>query len=208
MSRRRFLLFFLGIAACVAIAWGLVTLLKPNRGAPGGAGSAVIATKGADIGGPFTLTDHNGKRVSDTDFRDRYMLIFFGYTFCPDVCPLELQTVGRAVDILGPKGRKITPLFVTVDPERDTPARLKDYVAAFHPRMVGLTGSPADIAGIAKAYKVYYGKPPGTKSHSHDYLMAHSSFIYLIGPGGTLRALFRTKTSPETLAREISRFID
>ena len=208
MGARQIILFSLGIVACVAVAWGLVTLVNPNRGAPGGAGSAVINTKGADIGGPFSLIDHTGKRVSDAQYRGRFMLIFFGYTFCPDVCPLELQTVGRAMDILGPKGSKITPLFISVDPERDTPALLKDYVAAFHPRMVGLTGSAAEIAAAAKAFKVYYGRPPGTKAGTQDYLMDHSSFIYLVGPGGTLRALFRPKTSPETLAREIARFIN
>jgi protein SCO1/2 len=135
------------------------------------------------------------------------MLIFFGYTFCPDVCPLELQTVGRAMDILGPKGSKITPIFITVDPARDTPAHLKDYVAAFHPRMVGLTGSADDIAAVGKAYKIYYRKPVGTKADAKDYLMDHSAFTYLMGPDGKVTALFRPKTTPEVLAREIARFV-
>ena len=207
MDARRILFFCLGIVACVAVAWGLVTLVKPYRATAPGAGPAVIATKGADIGGSFTLTDHRGKRVSDKDFRGRYMLIFFGYTFCPDVCPLELQTVGRALDILGAKGERITPIFISVDPARDTPALLKDYVAAFHPRMVGLTGSSADIAAAAKAYRIYYRKSAGTKAEAKDYLMDHSAFIYLVGPDGKLVALFRPKTAPEELARELARIV-
>jgi protein SCO1/2 len=207
MGARQIILFCLGIVACVAVAWGLVTLVKPYRGAGPGGGSAVIATKGADVGGAFTLTDHNGRRVSDADFRGRFMLIFFGYTFCPDVCPLELQTIGRAMEILGAKGKKITPVFITVDPARDTPAHLKDYVTAFHPRLVGLTGSSAEIAAVAKAYKVYYGKSAGTKAGATDYLVDHSAFIYLMGPGGKLTALLRPKTKPEELAREIARFV-
>ena len=208
MGARQILLFWLGIVACVAIAWGLVTLVKPYRPAVPGGGSAVIATKGADIGGPFTLTDHNGKRVGDADFRGRYMMVYFGYTSCTDVCPVDLQTIGRAMDILGAKGRNVTPVFITVDPARDTPARLKDYVAAFHPRLVGLTGSAAEIATAAKAYKVYFHKPPGAKTASGGYLMDHTSFFYLMGPDGKLRAAFRPNTKPETLAREIARFID
>ena len=208
MAARQIILFCAGIVACVAVAWGLVTLVKVKRDAGQGTGSAVIATKGADIGGAFTLTDHTGKRVSDTDFRGRYMLVYFGYTSCPDDCPADLQTIGRAMDTLGARGRKITPVLITVDPERDRPAELKEYVAAFHPRMVGLTGSAAEIAQVAKAYKVYYRKPPGAKTASGGYLTDHTSFIYLMGPGGKLRALFRPKTKPEILAREIARLID
>ena len=110
------------------------------------------------VGGPFELTDQDGKRVKSADFAGKYMLVVFGYTYCPDICPSELQVVSAALDELGPAAERIQPVFVTVDPSRDTPQVMKDYVANFHPGFVGLTGSEEDIAKVAKAYRVYYRK--------------------------------------------------
>jgi protein SCO1/2 len=110
------------------------------------------------VGGAFSLTDQTGKRVTDKDFRGRYTLVFFGFTNCPDVCPSALQVMAAALDKLGPEGQKITPLFITVDPERDTPAQLAGYLKSFHPRLVGLTGTPAEIEAVTKAYRVYVKK--------------------------------------------------
>lgn len=209
MTSRRVLLFALGVVACVGVAWALVAVVKEARG-PGRADMAsasipgAIAVAGADLGGPFTLTDHTGRRVSDADFRGRYMLIYFGYTFCPDVCPTELQTVARAVDLLGEAGSKVVPVFISVDPRRDTPDHLADYVRAFHPRMVGLTGSGADIARVAKAYRVYYRLGEPSKPGAQDYLVDHTSFVYLVGPDGALAALFRGGTGPEELAKGLA----
>ena len=110
------------------------------------------------IGGPFTLLDGNGQTVTDKDFRGKYMLVYFGYTFCPDVCPTTLNAVADAMDKLGPAGSSIQPLFITVDPKRDTPAVVKQYTAAFGPKIEGLTGTPEEIAEVAKEYRVYYAE--------------------------------------------------
>lgn len=205
MTRRQILIFCLGILACVAVAWALVSLVSQHRPTRVAKGGAVLITPAAQIGGPFTLTDQTGKRVTDKDFRGRYLLIYFGYTFCPDVCPTELQMIARGMEILGDKGKNVVPVFITVDPDRDTVAVMKDYVAAFSPRMVGLTGSAAETAAVAKAYKVYARKATGTKEGAKDYLVDHSSLLYLVGPDGKVVALFRPGTTSEVLARELAR---
>ena len=169
-SRRVVLLLLAGAVVLLAIAGGLV-----------------LATRGGDaggIGGPFTLTaSPDGKTVTDRDFRSRYMLVYFGYTLCPDVCPTTLAQVAAALDMLGVDADRIRPVFVTVDPARDTPQLVRDYVAAFSPRLVGLTGTPAQIGAIEAEYRVYAerhvtGPGPG------DYTMDHSSILYLIDPRG------------------------
>lgn len=165
-----------------------------------------IGTGTALVGGPFTLTDHNGKRVTDQDFRGKYMLIFFGFTFCPDVCPSELQVMSAALDELGPKGDKIQPIFITIDPERDTPEAMKIYVSNFHPRLVGLTGSPEDIAAVAKAYRVYYAKAKGTEDKP-DYLMDHTTILYLMGPDGKFVKHFTYGTDAKSLAEALRQSI-
>ncbi|MBI1207622.1 MAG: redoxin domain-containing protein [Azospirillum sp.] len=153
------------------------------------------------IGGPFTLTDHTGRRVTDADFTGRYRLIYFGYTYCPDVCPTELQAMSTALDRLGADGERLQPLFITIDPARDTPAHLADYVALFHPRLIGLTGSAAEIAAAARAYRVYYARPPG--GDDQTYLMDHSSFVYLMGPDGQFLTAFPSGVDPEKMAAGI-----
>ena len=205
MDRRQMLIFSAGIVACVLVAWALVFLVKDRRATRPAQGPVIMLTEAADIGGPFRLIDHTGKRVTEADFKGRFMLLFFGYTLCPDVCPAELQTMGRAMDRLAAKGDKIVPVFISVDPERDKPAVLKRYVAAFHPRMVGLTGSAAEVKAAAKAYKVYYRKQPGAKPGDTKILMDHTSFIYLVGPDGKVVALIRGGTRPEVLAKELAR---
>ena len=129
------------------------------------------------VGGPFALTDHVGRRRTDADFRGKLLLIYFGYLYCPDICPTDLQAMGSAIDQLGPSGDAVQPLFITLDPERDTPDRLADYVTAFHPRFVGLTGSEDEIKSIARAYKVYYTR--ANDPRTTDYILNHSAFIYL-----------------------------
>ncbi|MCC6718674.1 MAG: SCO family protein [Acetobacteraceae bacterium] len=157
---------------------------------------------GVSVGGPFELVDQNGKPVSERDFRGRFMLLFFGFTHCPDVCPTELQVLADVLEQLGPRAARVAPIFVTVDPERDTPAVLAEYVKLFDPRLIGLTGTEAQIAAMAKAYRVYYAKvtPPGAST----YLMNHSSFVYLMGPDGAFRGLFRYGTPAEEIARAIT----
>jgi protein SCO1/2 len=155
------------------------------------------------VGGPFTLTDHTGKRVTDQDFRGKFVLMFFGFTNCPDVCPTALQVMAAALDKLGPNAERITPVLVSVDPEHDTPSVLAAYVASFHPRLVGLTGSQSEIDAIAKAYRVYVKKVPDPKSTA-GYTMDHSSIIYVLGPDGSYRMHFTHATSPDVMAGRLS----
>lgn len=158
------------------------------------------------IGGPFHLTDHNGKAVSDRDFRNRYMLIFFGYTFCPDVCPTTLSTVTAVMEKLGPTyARKVVPIFVTVDPERDTVAVMKEYVGAFSPDIVGLTGSPDEVAKVAKEFKVYAAKVKGDRPE--HYTVDHSAILYLMGPDGKFVAHFTHGISVDDLAAGLKKHV-
>jgi cytochrome oxidase Cu insertion factor (SCO1/SenC/PrrC family) len=155
------------------------------------------------IGGPFTLTDHTGRQVTEKDFLGKATLIFFGYTYCPDVCPTSLTEISAAMDKLGTLADKVVPVLVTIDPDRDTPAVLKDYVAHFHPRIVGLTGTAEQIKQVAKAYRVYYAKVSDKGGDKDAYLMDHSSVIYLMGPDGKFLAHFSTQSDAETMAAKI-----
>lgn len=168
---------------------------------PAPSAGGVQLPQGLTLGGPFTLTDQTGREVTERDFAGRFMLIYFGFTYCPDVCPTELGVMASALDLLGADADRITPALITIDPERDTPAQLADYVSRFHPRLIGLTGTPQQIAQAARAYRVYYAKvrPP----NASDYLMDHSSFTYLVGPDGRVRQLFRPETPPESMAAAI-----
>jgi protein SCO1/2 len=153
------------------------------------------------IGGPFALIDQNGARRTDADFRGKFMLVYFGFTYCPDVCPTDLQQMGLAVDRLGPAGDAVQPIFITVDPERDTTEHLKDYVAMFHSRFIGLTGDAVAINEAARAYRVYYAKFELPKSdYKSDYTVDHSAFIYMMGPKGEYLGFFPPGTSAELLA--------
>ena len=153
---------------------------------------------GPVVGGPFTLENADGQTVTDRDFRGKYMLVYFGYTYCPDVCPTTLNAVADALDKLGNKADRLQPLFVTVDPRRDTPAVMKQYTAAFTPRLEGLTGTPAEIAAAAKEYHVYYAEHR-TGPGPNDYSMDHSSILYLMAPDGRFIAPIR---ADETGARK------
>ncbi len=165
--------------------------------------------EGARIGGPFTLTNQDGKQVTDRDFAGKYRIVYFGYTFCPDVCPVDARNIGlglRAVEKSDPAmAAKIVPLFITVDPARDTPDVLKSFVANFHPRMVGLTGSAAAIDATAKEYAIYYKK--GEMSPGGGYMVDHSRVAYLMDPQGKPMALLPQDQSPEAIATEIKRWV-
>ena len=164
---------------------------------------------GAKIGAPFTLTDQNGRRVSDHDFAGKWRIVYFGYTFCPDVCPTGLQTLSaglRAFEKSYPaRGAKVVPIFISVDPARDNPAALKPFVAAFHPRLVGLTGSEAEIAAVAKAYGVYAAK--GKPQPGGGYLVDHSSQAYLMDPEGKPIALLSEEGPPDKIAGELGQWV-
>jgi protein SCO1/2 len=152
------------------------------------------------VGGPFALIDGDGHQVTDRTWRGKYMLVYFGYTFCPDVCPTTLSAVADAMDKLGATADKIQPLFITVDPKRDKPDVVKQYAAAFGPRIIGLTGSPEQIAAAAKAYRVYYAEHR-TGPGPDDYSMDHSSVLYLMGPDGRfIQPVRADQTGPEMAA--------
>ena len=153
------------------------------------------------IGGSFALTDHTGTPRTDADFRGQLMLVYFGFTFCPDVCPTDLMAIGQAIDRLGAAGDAVQPLFVTVDPERDTPAHLARYVPFFHPRLIGLTGDAAKIRDAARAYRVYYAKVAvGTPA---EYTVDHSGFIYLMDREGKFLGFFPPGTPADRMATVI-----
>jgi protein SCO1/2 len=168
---------------------------------PAPSAGAVAMPQGLVLGGPFSLTDHTGRAVTQADFAGRHALIYFGYTYCPDVCPTELGILAAAIDLLGTDGERVTPIFVTVDPERDTVEGMADYVSRFHPRLVGLTGTQEQVAAAARAYRVFYARVQ--RPEMTQYLMDHSSFIYLVGPDGRVRALFRPETPPEAIAQAV-----
>ena len=151
------------------------------------------------VGGPFELTDQHGNRVSDRDFRGRFMLVYFGYSFCPDVCPTDLAAMGAALDRLGAESEAVQPIFITIDPERDTVQRLADYAPLFHPRLIALTGTPEEIRRAASAYRVYFEKA----GEGRDYLMNHSGIIYLMDRDGSFITHFPQGTPAEDIADKI-----
>lgn len=189
------------VAAIAAAALWLSFAPRPVELSP-----AMVNVEGADIGGPFELTAQSGERISSEQLIDGPTLIYFGYTFCPDVCPIDTQVMAEAVDILAERGVEVTPVFVTVDPERDTAEALADYAEAVHPQMVALTGTPDEIRAAADAYKVYYQKVEMEDSAA-GYLMNHTSYFYLMTPEHGLTALFRRDVTPESLASDIARVL-
>ncbi len=201
MKRSQMLVLF-GVTILVLIIAVMGRLgLFAGSSEPGRPGAGVPA-----IGGAFTLTDHTGKAVTDQDFRGRYMLVYFGYTFCPDVCPTSLSAMAAALDQV-PKAveAKIVPIFVTVDPARDTQEVLKSYVGNFHPRMVGLTGSEEQVKDAARKYRVYFQKAEQGKDAA--YLMDHSSIVYLMDPAGQFVSHFSHTTPPEQMAETIAKAV-
>lgn len=167
--------------------------------------SGLIPVSEDVFGGPFSLTDQNGKTVTDKDFGGKYRLIYFGFTSCPAICPTELAKITSALNKLGAKSENIAPIFITVDPERDTVAALKNYVTLFHPSLTGLTGTPEDIARVTKAYKIYAAKVDDPSLS--EYTMDHSSFIYFIGPDGRLLHIFHIKDDADVMTDVIGKWM-
>ena len=192
---RRPVLIFAAIILLIAAGFGSYTYMNRTLHQQQGSGVALV-------GGPFSLVDQDGRRVTEKDFLGKYMLVFFGYTYCPDICPTELQVMSAALDQLGLEADRIQPIFVSIDPARDTPEVLKAYVANFGLRLIGLTGSPDEVAAIAKAYRAYYAKA-GNGSTATDYLMDHSSIIYLMGPDGRFVKHMPYTTDAAKLATEL-----
>jgi len=179
-----------------AMAGGLIW--HESESVPG-LGRTVTSGK-VEVGGPFTLIDQDGNKRSSTDFHGKYQLIYFGYSFCPDVCPTTLGVISQALDKMGVDQNRIVPIFITIDPDRDSPKVLKSYMAAFGPRFVGLTGSQAQITAVEKEYRVYAKKTPLAAG---GYGMDHSSVIYLMGADGRLVTFYDELISPDELEKDL-----
>jgi protein SCO1/2 len=188
--KRGFLYAGLVIAAAVFVASTAVLLLEWR---------ARETATAADIGGPFSLTDQDGKKVTDADYAGQWKLVFFGFTYCPDVCPTTLSRISLTLKALGPLGDKLHPLFITIDPERDTPEILKSYIDAFDKRITGLTGTPDEIAAVAKEYRAFYEKVP----QGDTYTMNHSTVIYVMRPDGRYETLLRYDDTPDEMAAKL-----
>jgi protein SCO1 len=185
--------FLAGLFVC----FGIVLIVSSRMSSP-------IAEQIAAVGGPFKLIDQNGKTVSDQDLKGHPFLVFFGFTHCPDVCPTTLFDVSEILRALGPDAARTRALFITVDPERDTPAVMKDYLSSFDPHLSGLTGDPADIAAVAKAYRVYYKKVP---SEGGNYTMDHTAIVYLMDKDGRFVSPFSLKRPTEAAAADLRRYL-
>jgi cytochrome oxidase Cu insertion factor (SCO1/SenC/PrrC family) len=197
-SRSKLIAAAILIIAAFAIAAAALTQW-PTKG-PMGSGTALI-------GGPFTMVDQKGNTVTEKNFEGHYTIYFFGFTFCPDVCPTELQVLTAALRELGPDATKITPVFVSVDPDRDTPKIIAEYVANFDPRFVGLTGTPEQLAIMARAFHVYYKKIADEKN-AQNYGMDHPSILYLMGPDGKFAKHFPYTTDAKNLAMELKSVLE
>lgn len=198
-NRKVLIPYLLLVAALAGVA-----LWHQSRQQPVGPGQ-VVSSGTIAVGGDFTLTDQDGKLRSSTDFRGRYMLVYFGFTSCPDICPTTLAVMADALDKMGPAGAKIVPVFITIDPERDTPKVLADYMKAFGPNFVGLTGSAAQIKDVEKKFRVYAVKRPleGSQGKDAGYGVDHSNVMYLVGPDGKTVSFYTDAISPDDLAKDL-----
>lgn len=187
-------------AAALAVTFGALAWWRAN--APQDP-PLVVITGEADVRSEFSLTDHTGRPVTEADFAGRWQLVFFGFTNCPDICPTTLAYIASVLDLLGDRADRVAPLFITVDPARDTVTVMAAFVAAFHPRLIGLTGTEAQVAEAARNFRVYY-EEMADASAPDGYLMAHAGYIYLMTPKGRFEAVFRENGQPpEALAEEI-----
>lgn len=190
--------------------FGLIPAAMLAACSPGTAGSqgAAPPLAGARIGGDFTLTDQDGRRVSDDAFQGKFRIVYFGYTYCPDVCPVDVQNIALAMHSLEKSNpalaARIVPIFITVDPERDTPAVLKQFVTAFHPRLVGLTGSPAEIKAVKDEFAIY--SQAEAKRPDGGYIVNHSRQAYLFSPDGKPLALLPQDKTPADMVADIERW--
>jgi len=185
--------FLLGLILVFAVVFQFV-----------GRSASPIGSAFASIGGPFALEDQNGKPFTDRDMKGRPHLVFFGYTHCPDVCPTTLFELSELIKKLGPDAARAGVIFITVDPERDTPAVMKDYLSNFDPHLRGLTGDPAAVSAALKAYRVYAKKVP---LKDGDYTMDHTAIVYLMDKDGRFVAPFSLKQTPEAAADQLRRYL-
>jgi protein SCO1/2 len=192
-----------GLIAMLVLSSGLVSGAKDGKSeqfAQCNAGAVA-----GDLGGPFTLVNGAGETVTDKDVITGPTLIYFGYTYCPDVCPLDVDRNAAAIEILEQQGKMVTPVFISIDPERDGPEVVRDFANAMHPRMIGLTGTPEQVDVASKAYRTYYKAHPPVDG---EYLVDHSTFSYLVTPENGFVEFFRREVTPQEMADKIGCFVD
>lgn len=219
MNTRRVLSILAGVAVVAGVVavgvlprLGFLPGLGPaEEGVPGSphtlSGAMGEPGESGGIGGPFTLINGAGETITEASFPGRYLLVYFGYTYCPDVCPTSLQTMTVALEQLDPALlAAVQPLFITIDPERDRPEDVAEYAGFFHPSLMGLTGTPAQVAAAAAAYQVYHARAEQPQSAA-GYLMDHSAITYLMAPDGSLAAFFRHGDPPEAMAETLTRIL-
>jgi protein SCO1/2 len=184
----------------------LLTLLL--AACSGGGSGETPPLQGAKLGGPFTLTDQNGRQVSERDFEGKYRIVYFGFTYCPDVCPVDMQVIGQAMRQIEKSdaglAKRLQPIFISVDPERDKPAVLKEYVSAFHPKTIGLTGTPEQIADVAKKHGIFFQK--AEEGGASEYQMDHSRIVLLFGTKGEPLAILPHDEGADAVAAEVRRW--
>ncbi len=195
----------IALAGLVFVGLAAAAVLLAPKPPEGPVSPAAVNVAGAEIGGPFALTDQTGARVTSAGLIDGPSLIYFGYTFCPDICPVDVAVMASAVDLLAERGFDVTPIFVTIDPARDTPEALAYFAEAMHPKMIALTGTEAEVKAAASAYRVFYQRID-LEDSAAGYLMSHSTFTYFVMPGG-LKAMFRNGFPPEEMAGEVARIL-
>jgi len=193
----RILVISAAFLAGLFLCFGVVLVVSSRMSTPG-------AQQIAAVGGPFKLIDQNGKALSDQDLRGHPFLVFFGFTHCPDVCPTTLFEVSEILRKLGPDADRTRAVFITVDPERDTPAVMKDYLSSFDPHLSGLSGDPAEIARVAKKYRVYYKRVP---LDGGEYTMDHTAIVYLMDKDGRFVSPFSLKRTAEAAAADLRRYM-
>lgn len=197
-----------GVAAAAMLLVGGALMLRQNAEADPFAGcrQAVVAGGATRLGTPFTLTDENNRRVTDAQVFAKPSLFYAGYTYCPDVCPLDMARNAEAVTLLDERGLDVTPVFLSVDPRRDTPEQLREWTDGLHPKMVGLTGTPEEIDAVAKGWSFYYRV--NDEQDQQDYLVDHMTTTYLILPGHGTVEFFGRDTTPETMADTVACYVD
>lgn len=196
----------LAVAAVVGLLGGTAGYILMNRSADQYAACRGGAVGGGNIGGAFTLIDGNGATVTDKEVITKPTLVYFGYTFCPDVCPMDAARNADAVDLLAEKGYDVTPVFISIDPDRDTPEVVRDFAQNLHPKMIGLTGSAEQVKAASQAYKTYFKKQED--GDPEFYLMDHSTFTYLVMPGQGFMDFFRRDDTAEQMAERTACFIE
>lgn len=198
----------IAIAAAVVVAGFLAVIGWMTLGG-GGSGDQFAqcraSTVAGDLGGPFELINAKGETVTDAEVITEPSVIYFGYTFCPDVCPLDVDRNAQAVEILEERGKRVTPIFITIDPERDTPEVVGEFAEVMHPRMIGLTGTPEQIKAASQAYRTYYKAHPPVDG---EYLVDHSTFSYLVMPEVGFVDYFRREVGPEQMADQLACYVD